>query len=99
MLIIRGVNVFPTQIEEQVLKCPGLAPHFLVEISRPDRMDEVTIHVEGRLGAALDEQARQGKQLAAYIKDVIGVSARIDIAETGSLARSTGKASRVRDLR
>jgi phenylacetate-CoA ligase len=99
MLIIRGVNVFPTQIEEQVLKCPGLAPHFLVELSRPDRMDEVTIHVEGRLGAALDEQAQQGKQLAAYIKDVIGISARIDIAETGSLARSTGKANRVRDLR
>jgi phenylacetate-CoA ligase len=99
MLIIRGVNVFPSQVEEQVLKCPGLAPHFLIEISRPGRMDEVTIHVEARSGVAPDEQAAQGKMLSAYIKDVIGISARTQIAPADSLARSTGKASRVRDLR
>jgi phenylacetate-CoA ligase len=99
MLIIRGVNVFPTQIEEQVLKCPGLAPHFLIEISRPERMDEVIIHVEARAGVAPDEQPKQGRLLASYIKDVIGISARAHIVEAGSLARSTGKASRVRDLR
>jgi len=99
MLIIRGVNVFPSQVEEQVLKCPGLAPHFLIEISRPDRMDEVTIHVEARTGVAPDEQAAQGKLLSAYIKDVIGISARTEIAAADSLARSTGKASHVRDLR
>jgi phenylacetate-CoA ligase len=99
MLIIRGVNVFPSQIEEQVLKCPGLAPHFLIEISRPARMDEVTIHVEARTGVAPEEQETQGKLLSAYIKDVIGISARTEIAAVGSLARSTGKTSRVRDLR
>ena len=99
MLIIRGVNVFPSQIEEQVLKCPGLAPHFLIEISRPGRMDEVTIHVEARSGVAPDEQAAQGKLLSAYIKDVIGISARTEIAAPATLARSTGKASHVRDLR
>jgi phenylacetate-CoA ligase len=99
MLIIRGVNVFPSQVEEQVLKCTGLAPHFLIEISRPERMDEVTIHVEARSGVAPDEQAAQAKLLSAYIKDVIGISARTQIAATDSLARSTGKASRVRDLR
>ncbi|MDB5710413.1 MAG: phenylacetate-CoA ligase [Sphingomonas bacterium] len=99
MLIIRGVNVFPSQVEEQVLKCPGLAPHFLIEISRPGRMDEVTIHVEARIGVAPDEQAAQGKLLSAYIKDVIGISAHTRIAPAASLARSTGKASRVRDLR
>jgi phenylacetate-CoA ligase len=99
MLIIRGVNVFPSQIEEQVLKCPGLAPHFLIEISRPDRMDEVTIHVEARAGVAPDEQAAQGELLSAYIKDVIGISARTQIVAPDTLARSTGKASRVRDLR
>jgi phenylacetate-CoA ligase len=99
MLIIRGVNVFPSQIEEQVLKCPGLAPHFLIEISRPDRMDEVTIHVEARSGLGPDEQAEQGKLLSAFIKDVIGISARTHIGAAESLARSTGKASRVRDLR
>ena len=99
MLIIRGVNVFPSQVEEQVLKCPGLAPHFLIEISRPDRMDEVTIHVEARTGMAPDQQAAQGELLSAYIKDVIGISARTEVAKPDSLARSTGKASRVRDLR
>jgi phenylacetate-CoA ligase len=99
MLIIRGVNVFPSQVEEQVLKCPGLAPHFLIEISRPGRMDEVTIHVEVRAGVAPDEQAAQGKLLSAYIKEVIGISARTQIAPADSLARSTGKASHVRDLR
>jgi phenylacetate-CoA ligase len=99
MLIIRGVNVFPSQVEEQVLKCPGLAPHFLIEISRPDRMDEVTIHVEARAGVAPEEQTVQGRLLSAYIKDVIGVSARTEIAAADSLTRSTGKASRVRDLR
>jgi phenylacetate-CoA ligase len=99
MLIIRGVNVFPSQIEEQVLKCPGLAPHFLIEISRPDRMDEVTIYVEARSATAADEQAEQARLLAVYIKDAVGISARTEIVAVDSLARSTGKASRVRDLR
>jgi len=99
MLIIRGVNVFPSQIEEQVLKCPGLAPHFLIEISRPGRMDEVTIHVEARTGVAAEDQAAQAELLSAYIKDAIGISARTEVVTANSLMRSTGKASRVRDLR
>ncbi len=98
MLIIRGVNVFPTQIEEQVLKCPGLAPHFMIEISRPGRMDEVTIQVEAR-DAEPTDHAAQGRLLSAYVKDVIGISARAEVVMPGGLARSTGKASRVRDLR
>ncbi|HKY80655.1 MAG TPA: phenylacetate--CoA ligase PaaK [Sphingobium sp.] len=99
MLIIRGVNVFPTQIEEQILKCPGLAPHYLIEISRPSRMDEVTIDVELRAETDIESGAAQCRQLAAYIKDVIGITARIDLKQAGEIARSTGKAAHVRDLR
>ena len=68
-------------------------------VIRPERMDEATIYVEARLGVVQGGQAQQASLLATYIKDVIGISARISIVETGSLARSTGKASRVRDLR
>ncbi|GAO38714.1 phenylacetate--CoA ligase [Sphingomonas changbaiensis NBRC 104936] len=97
MLIIRGVNVFPTQIEEQVLKCPGLAPHFLIEVSRPDRMDEVRIKVEAR--AADGGEAAHGRLLAAYVKEVVGISAAVEVGAPGSLPRSAGKAARVIDLR
>jgi phenylacetate-CoA ligase len=96
MLIVRGVNLFPTQIEEQVLKCPGLAPHFLIEISRPGRMDEVRIRVEAR---ADGEGAGHGRQLAGYVKDAIGISAAVEVSAPGSLPRSAGKAARVVDLR
>ncbi len=99
MLIIRGVNVFPTQVEEQVLKCPGLSPHFLIEISRPGRMDEVVLHVEARTECDPAVIDAQGSLLCSYVKEVIGISARARIAGAGELARSAGKATRVRDLR
>ena len=96
MLIVRGVNLFPTQIEEQVLKCPGLAPHFLIEVSRPDRLDEICIRVEAREQGSGEEQ---GRLLGALVKNVIGLSARIEVQPPGSLPRSAGKAVRVKDLR
>ena len=99
MLIIRGVNVFPTQIEEQILKCPGLAPHFMIEISRPGRMDEVGIAVEAREGVDAAAAAQQARLLGGYVKDAIGITARISAMATGALPRSAGKACRVRDLR
>ncbi len=99
MLIIRGVNVFPTQIEEQVLKCPGLAPHFVIEISRPSRLDEVVIEVEPREDLSADEAAAQCRLLAGFVKEVIGVTARIHLRRIGDIPRSTGKAAHVRDLR
>ena len=99
MLIIRGVNLFPTQIEEQVLKCPGLTPHFLLEVSRPDRMDELVVHVEPRAGSSSVEEGEQRRLLAAYIKDSTGVTAAVRLADPGTLERSAGKAVRVRDLR
>lgn len=100
MIILRGVNVFPTQIEEQILKCGGLAPHFQIELSREGRMDVMTVHVECAPGAA-DATARAAstKELAHHIKSVIGVSTRIDIRDPGSVERSLGKAKRVVDRR
>lgn len=100
MMILRGVNVFPTQIEEQILKCRGLAPHFQIELSRSGRMDNMTVHVECTLDAT-DEGARTGsaKELAHHIKSVVGVSTKISVHEPGGVARSEGKAKRVVDNR
>ncbi|MDQ0316097.1 phenylacetate--CoA ligase PaaK [Amorphus orientalis] len=100
MLIIRGVNVFPTQVEEQLLRCSGLAPHYVIEVTREGRMDEVTVHVEAREGLA-DEASRaaQAAELKAHIKNNIGVSTRIVVADPGGVERSMGKAQRVIDRR
>jgi phenylacetate-CoA ligase len=100
MMILRGVNVFPTQIEEQILKCRGLAPHFQIELTRAGRMDNMTVHVECTLDAT-DEGARAGsaKELAHHIKSVVGVSTKILVHEPGGVARSEGKAKRVVDNR
>ena len=97
MLIVRGVNLFPSQIEELILRCPGLAPHFLIELTRPDRMDEVRAVVEARPGAA--DTAGQARLLADHVKQVVGISIRVDVVAPATLDRSQGKASRVRDRR
>lgn len=99
MMIIRGVNVFPTQIEEQILKEPALAPHYMLEITRPGRMDELKIIVERREGAGAEEVATAARGLKHHIKTMIGISTAIDIVEPNSVERSLGKAKRIRDLR
>ncbi len=100
MIILRGVNVFPTQIEEQILRCEGLAPHFQIELTRPDRMDAMTVHVEPVAGYE-GEGAREAsaRDLSDHIKNVIGISATITVGDPGSVARSMGKAARVVDNR
>ena len=100
MIILRGVNVFPTQIEEQILKCQGLTPHFQIELGRDGRMDNMTVHVECALDQT-DESSRatSAKELAHHIKSVVGVSARIDVCDPEAVARSEGKAKRVVDNR
>ncbi|MBG6120440.1 MULTISPECIES: AMP-binding protein [unclassified Sphingobium] len=99
MLIIRGVNVFPTQIEEQLLRCESLTPHYEIEIARPKRMDEVLIRVEGRPEHTPAEHDAGARRLANMVKTSIGISAKIEVCTSGHLARSQGKLSRVKDLR
>ena len=99
MLIIRGVNVFPSQIEELILCCQGLAPHYEIEISRPQRLDKIKIFVEARPELASESYPAEGMQLAKRIKDIVGISADIRVVASGSLQRSTGKANHVRDRR
>lgn len=100
MMILRGVNVFPTQIEEQILKCAGLAPHFQIELTRAGRMDNMIVHVECTPDA-VDEAARahSSKELVHHIKSVVGVSTKVQVHEPGGIARSEGKAKRVIDNR
>ncbi|MFT4730075.1 MAG: phenylacetate-CoA ligase [Granulosicoccus sp.] len=96
MMILRGVNVFPTQIEEQVLRVTGLATHFQVELVQKNRMDHMIIHVE-----KLDASSKRSTidQLSTLIKSNIGVTAEVQLGEPGSVARSQGKAVRIVDNR
>ncbi len=100
MMILRGVNVFPTQIEEQILKCSGLAPHFQIELTRSGRMDDMMVHVEAMPHAAGGaEREASAKELAHHIKSVVGVSTKIKVGDPDSVERSAGKAKRVVDNR
>ncbi|MEM8837931.1 MAG: phenylacetate--CoA ligase PaaK [Pseudomonadota bacterium] len=100
MIILRGVNVFPTQIEEQVLACTGLAPHYQIELSRTGPLDEMTLHVEALPDHAGNaEQAALATDLSERIKGVIGISAKVNVGDPGSVDRSQGKAVRVVDKR
>jgi len=100
MIILRGVNVFPTQIEEQVLAIPELAPYFQIELTRDGPMDTMTVWVESTTDAA-EEQQRQdsASTLSRKIKDIVGISTAIQVGEPGSVERSQGKARRVVDNR
>jgi phenylacetate-CoA ligase len=99
MLIVRGVNVFPSQIEELILRCKGLAPHYEIEVTRPNRLDEISIVVEARPELERHAHEAEGSLLAARLKDNIGISADIRVAVSGTLPRSAGKAARVKDRR
>lgn len=100
MIILRGVNVFPAQIEEQILKCKGLAPHFQIELAREGRMDNMTVHVECAPDQVDgDARAKSAKELAHHIKAIVGVSTRINVTDPNAIARSEGKAKRVVDNR
>ena len=100
MLIIRGVNVFPTQIEELVVATPGLSPHFILELTRPARMDQLTIKVEASQGLS-DRANRESvaNRLVRQIKERIGVTATVLVVDPSTLERSAGKLRRVYDLR
>src|SRR5947199_4280797 len=100
MVILRGVNLFPTQIEELILRVPGLAPHFQLVLSRPHRLDELTVRVEARPDAAgAVERARAQGRLESLIKHSIGVTVDVAVLEPELIERSAGKAQRIVDLR
>ena len=100
MIILRGVNVFPSQIEEQMLTVEALAPYYQIELVSKGRMDAMRIHVEVLPAATAPEQrAICTAQLAKRIKDIVGISAEILVGDPGSVERSQGKARRVVDNR
>ena len=99
LMIVRGVNVFPTQIEELVLRTEGLAPHFQCILSRPGRMDELTVNVEATTGVGEDRRQLIARELAHQIKSRIGTSAQVVVLAEGGIERSVGKARRIVDLR
>jgi phenylacetate-CoA ligase len=97
MLIIRGVNLFPSQVEEQILKDPRLSPHYVLEVRREDRLDTLDVLVEMKPQAKGEAEA--GDALAQRIKAMIGVNVNVRIVPAGQVQRSLGKAKRVIDLR
>jgi len=102
MMIIRGVNVFPSQIEELILRQPDLAPHYQCVITRPGNLDELTVRVETTLRfvhAGIDSRQQVIRNLTEDIKNLIGVSARVELNDPGAIERSLGKAKRVVDKR
>jgi phenylacetate-CoA ligase len=101
MIILRGVNLFPSQIEEIVLRTPGVAPHFRLELTREGRLDRLTVRAEARPEAAADPDMRiaAARSIAHAVKDGIGVTVDVTIVDPDSLERSAGKLQRIKDLR
>lgn len=99
LMIIRGVNVFPTQIEELALQYDGLSPYFQCVLTRPGRLDEMSVNVEAAEGFPSDRWAQVEADLARDIKDRIGTSARVQVLPVGGIERSVGKARRIVDQR
>jgi phenylacetate-CoA ligase len=100
MMIIRGVNVFPTQVEEQLMRVPTLAPHFQIRLDRVGRMDEMTVLVEATETATSSEaKAASARDLAHKFKQMAGISIKVDVADPGGVERSQGKAVRIVDNR
>ncbi len=99
MIILRGVNVFPSQIEEIVLRTPGVAPHFQIELTRRERMDHMTVRVESRPDTPADGRDAAARAIAKGVKDGVGVSVEVTIVEPDTLERSLGKLRRVKDRR
>ncbi|MFV1875559.1 phenylacetate--CoA ligase PaaK [Nioella sp.] len=100
MMILRGVNVFPTQIEEQLMATGGLSPHFQIELYTAGRMDAMRVHVEA-LPDATDELSKTAasRMLSKRVKDIVGISIEVNVGDPGAVARSEGKAKRVVDNR
>jgi len=99
MIILRGVNLFPTQIEELLLKVPALSPHFQCVLSRSGTLDEMTVRVERRQDVSQDDGGRAGHDLEQLVKATIGVSVAVDVVSPNGIERSVGKMRRILDER
>ena len=99
MMILRGVNVFPTQIEELILRTPQLAPHFQCLLTREGRLDALTVKVERRHGVGTAAAEAAGRELSTLVKNTIGVSVTVDVIEPDGVERSMGKMRRIVDQR
>ncbi|MFC9991782.1 phenylacetate--CoA ligase PaaK [Streptomyces globisporus] len=99
MVILRGVNLFPTQIEEIVLRTPAVAPHFQLRLTRDGRMDALTVLAEARADATTEEREKAARAIAAAVKDGVGVSVNVEVVNPETLERSVGKIRRIVDLR
>jgi phenylacetate-CoA ligase len=101
MLIIRGVNVYPSQVEAVLVGFPGLAPHYQIVLTRDGTLDAMTVEVELAPGAPVAdaERARKAQDVVHHIKSMIGVTCAVVVKAPGEVPRSEGKAARVRDLR
>jgi phenylacetate-CoA ligase len=99
MIILRGVNVFPTQLEELVLRTAGLAPHFQLILERAGRLDTLTVRVEARSDCPAERRDPAAHALAREVKDRVGVSVEVVVVDPDTLERSAGKLQRVIDRR
>ncbi|MDN5914010.1 MAG: phenylacetate--CoA ligase [Pseudonocardia sp.] len=99
MIILRGVNLFPTQIEEIVLRTPGFAPHFQLELTNQGRMDALAVRVEARADTPADRREAAAAELVRAVKESIGVSVACEVVDPDSLERSVGKLQRLLDRR
>lgn len=101
MIILRGVNLFPSQIEEIALRIPELSPHFQLELTRPEgqRMDQMTVKIERRESVTPEQSSTAAQTLREQIKIHVGSSCEVSVVEPGTLERSSGKLRRIYDLR
>jgi phenylacetate-CoA ligase len=99
MIILRGVNLFPTQIEEIVLRTAGLSPHFALELTTRGRMDHLTCRIEARPDCPAERRPSAAAEVAKAVKDTIGTSIEVLVVDPETLARSMGKLKRIYDLR
>ncbi|MFJ9811001.1 phenylacetate--CoA ligase PaaK [Streptomyces sp. NPDC101158] len=99
MVILRGVNLFPTQIEEIVLRTPAVAPHFQLRLTREERLDALTVRAEARPDATPEERDDAARAIVKAVKDGIGVSVAVEVVDPETLERSVGKIKRIVDLR
>jgi phenylacetate-CoA ligase len=99
MIILRGVNVFPTQIEEIVLRTQGLAPHFQLVLTTEGRLDALTVRVEARPDCPPERRRAAAEDLVTAVKDTVGVSVGCEVVDPETLERSVGKLQRLKDQR